>query len=121
MAAYFGNGRQGEVLDAHGDTEDKTARLQVRLAEAHLRLADANVYDAVLAEMAQIVLAKNPDGSARKVAWRTRVRAATVLLRSASEAAKSAEKGPSVAVQVNNQVRVTIDRDEALWRRGDVG
>ena len=89
-------------------TDDRyDLRLKLRLAQAHLKIAETGVIEHALAAIAELAMGKKLDGRPIAVHPRTKVQAARTLLASA---ASLTPKDPLVAI-TQTTVQVGVDRD----------
>lgn len=100
-----------EVLIPTTDDDRYDLRLKLRVARAHLKLADAGKVEKVLEAVYLIAMGKAANGRRLNVEPRTRVQAARTLL---SSTAALIPRDPLVAVTQNN---VTVGVDREAYRR----
>lgn len=89
--------------------DEREWRIRVRLAEAHLRGAEAGAFDAAVTTLLQAMVGKDAEGRALEVPMATRVEAAVALLRHAKDVSTllSGYLGPMPDLPKSVQRRLT--------------
>lgn len=96
-------------MDYQNLNERREARLRLRLATAHLKVADKGAIEAAVVELVRIMSGTGKDGKPIQVSARTRARAADALLRHAHQAATmSAAKRVQITGDANSPLEVSL-------------
>lgn len=93
----------GYALPVTKDDSSPIVRAKRKMAEAHLKVAEGEAYQAALTVLVQVMMGKDAAGNPIKSSARDRVQAAKALLRSAAEtfeAHKDAPEAPSVNITI---------------------
>ena len=92
-------------MDYQNLNERREARLRLRLAKAHLKVADKGALEAAVIELVRIMQGTGKDGRPIHVSARTRARAAHAILQSAHAAA---------TMSAARRVQISGDSDSPL-------
>lgn len=96
-------------MDYQNLNERREARLRLRLATAHLKVAEKGAIEAAVVELVRIMSGTGKDGKPIHVAARTRARAADALLRHAHQAATmSAAKRVQISGDSESPLEVSL-------------